>query len=56
MESTTKAVRTAVYQRVFDQIIRAIERGEENYRMPWHNLPTAAKPVNAVSRKPRAHG
>lgn len=42
-----------IYERVTKQIIEAIERGAEKFRMPWHV--TGAEcfaPVNVVSRRP----
>jgi hypothetical protein len=48
-----KTGRQDVYQRVTNQIIEAIERGAEDWKMPWHQ--TAGEtlvPINAQSKKP----
>ena len=42
-----------IYERVTKQIIEAIERGAEKYRMPWHVTEAECfAPVNVVSRRP----
>lgn len=45
--------RSDIYSRVTGQIIEAIERGAEKFRMPWHVTDADCfSPVNAESRKP----
>src|SRR4051812_44579735 len=45
--------RSDIYSRVTAQIIEAIERGAEKFRMPWHvTNADCFSPVNAESRKP----
>jgi antirestriction protein ArdC len=42
-----------VYETVTSQIIKAIEKGVGNWRMPWHTSGAyAVGPINAISRKP----
>lgn len=42
-----------IYQRVTDQIVKAIEDGAGSYRMPWRTSGGFAhSPINAVSKKP----
>lgn len=42
--------RTDIYERVTNQIIEAIERGPDRYRMPWHrSAAEALLPTNAAS-------
>lgn len=42
-----------IYSRVTDQIIEAIERGAEKFRMPWHVTDADCfSPANAASKKP----
>jgi antirestriction protein ArdC len=42
-----------VYRRVTDAIIKAIEQGVSNWRMPWHTSGKFAfSPVNVTSKKP----
>lgn len=42
-----------IFQRVTDQIIKAIEDGTESYRMPWKTTGgLIASPINAVSKRP----
>jgi antirestriction protein ArdC len=53
MKNTTKHERADVYERVTNQIIKAIEDGAGEWLMPWHKLTAAnSVSVNAVSRKP----
>ena len=41
-----------IYQRVTDQIVKAIEDGAGSYRMPWRTSGGMAhSPINAVSKK-----
>jgi hypothetical protein len=42
-----------VYQRITDQIVAAIERGANEWRMPWHVRvgQGTARPLNVVSRR-----
>ena len=42
-----------VYQRITDQIVAAIERGADEWRMPWHGRggQGTARPINVVSRR-----
>ena len=41
-----------IFQRVTDQIVRAIEAGTESYRMPWKTTGRfISSPINAVSKK-----
>src|SRR5690242_13325023 len=45
--------RQDIYSRVTDQIIEAIERGAEKFRMPWHVTDADCfSPANAASKKP----
>lgn len=46
----TKEERSDVYQRITEQIIKAIEQGAEKWQMPWHRSQTI--PVNAATSKP----
>src|SRR5260370_22185376 len=42
-----------IFQRVTDQIVKAIEEGAKSYRMPWRTsggFPHS--PINAVSKRP----
>lgn len=42
-----------VFQKVTDQIVKAIEDGAESYRMPWKTSGGfVSSPINAVSKKP----
>lgn len=42
-----------IYERVTRQIIEALERGAEKYRMPWHVTDAECfAPVNVASRRP----
>lgn len=50
---TSKNERGDVYQRVTDQIVRAIEAGAETWEMPWHSPDAALQyPRNIASKKP----
>jgi antirestriction protein ArdC len=42
-----------IYQRITDQIVAAIERGADEWRMPWHSRggQGTARPINVVSRR-----
>jgi antirestriction protein ArdC len=42
-----------VYQRITDQIVAAIERRADEWRMPWHSRggQGTARPINIVSRR-----
>src|SRR3954463_4793354 len=45
--------RRDVYATITSQIIRAIENGVGNWRMPWHTSGRfASSPINVTSRKP----
>jgi antirestriction protein ArdC len=42
-----------IYQRVTDQIVKAIEEGTGAYKMPWRNSGGfTSSPINAVSKRP----
>lgn len=42
-----------IFQKVTDQIVKAIEEGAESYRMPWKTSGGfVSSPINAVSKKP----
>jgi antirestriction protein ArdC len=41
-----------VYAEITNKIIRAIEAGADEFKMPWHNSGGASVPVNAVTGKP----
>jgi antirestriction protein ArdC len=42
-----------IFQRVTDQIVKAIEEGAGSYRMPWKTSGNfISSPINAVSKKP----
>jgi len=42
-----------IFQKVTDQIVKAIEEGAESYRMPWATSGGfISSPINAVSKKP----
>ena len=41
-----------IFERVTDQIVKAIEAGADSYRMPWKTSGNfISSPVNAVSKK-----
>ena len=41
-----------IFERVTDQIVKAIEEGADSYRMPWKTSGNfISSPVNAVSKK-----
>lgn len=45
--------RADIYARITDQIIAAIERGVDTFRMPWHHDGSATyRPANVASQKP----
>ena len=42
-----------IFQRVTDQIVKAIEEGAGSYRMPWRSSGGFPRsPINAVSKRP----
>ncbi len=45
----TKQERLDVYKRITDQIVKAIEQGAGNWKLPWDQSQTI--PMNALTRK-----
>lgn len=41
-----------VYEEITNKIVRAIEAGADDFKMPWHTEGGSALPVNAVTGKP----
>ena len=50
MQRNTSKDRADVYQRITEQIIEAIEKGADQWTMPWHT--SSAIPGNAATGKP----
>jgi antirestriction protein ArdC len=51
--NTLNTEKKDIYQRVTDQIVKAIEDGAGTYKMPWRTSGGFAhSPINAVSKKP----
>ena len=51
MKTRESKERADVYERITQQIIEAIERGTDQWRMPWHQVANTATPINVASRK-----
>lgn len=49
METDSSFKRSDVYARVTDEIVRAIEAGVKEYKMPWHQGAGAGLPRNALT-------
>ena|ERR1035437_4258346 len=47
METDGSFKRSDIYARVTDEIVRAIEAGVKDYKMPWHQGAGAGLPRNA---------
>ena len=52
MTKTATNTPADIYARITDQIIAAIEAGQDAFEMPWHSQTSSARPVNALSGKP----
>jgi antirestriction protein ArdC len=48
--------RTALYARVTAQVVRQIEDGAGEWKMPWQAIADAGEPVNALTHKPYRGG
>src|SRR6202521_2073295 len=52
-QENTATEKRDVYERVTSQIVKAIENGVSNWRMPWHTSGKFAfSPINVTSTKP----
>jgi len=49
METNGSFKKSDIYARVTDEIVRAIEAGVDDYRMPWHQATGAGRPRNAAT-------
>src|SRR5258708_21127904 len=53
IQDSTATIKADVYQKVTDAIVKAIEQGVGNWRMPWHTSGRYAfSPINVASHKP----
>ena len=48
--------RTSLYASVTAEVVRQIEAGAGNWRMPWHSIAEAGEPVNASTHNPYRGG